>query len=173
MELSRAQAAADALVVLAEHYAGCQSLPTVGGECARVMVNIDYDVFCGKLGTATLLNTDTPITAQEARRLACDALLVPMVLDGSSEPLDVGREKRLFTLTLRQVLINRDRGCGFPGCDRGPAECEGHHILSWRAGGETSLRNGVLLCTYHHHLVEPDPNCSTGFAMAGPLGHRR
>jgi len=163
VELSRGQATADALVVLAEHFAGCQSLPTVGGECARVTVNIDYDVLCGKLGTATLINTetgntDTPITAQEARRIACDAMLLPIVLNGNSEPLDVGREKRLFSSTLRQVPINRDRGCAFPGCDRGPAECEGHHILSWRAGGETSLRNGVLLCTYHHHLVEPDPN---------------
>lgn len=157
-EISHAQAAADALVTLADHYSSCGKAPQHGADRPRILVNIDYDTLVGKLGTATLLNTGDRITAREARRLACDAEILPVVMGGDSVPLDVGRERRLFTSTLRQLVIRRDQGCAFPGCDRGPADCQVHHIVSWYLGGVTSLSNGVMLCTFHHHIVEPDPN---------------
>ncbi len=157
-EITHAQAAADALVTLADHYSSCGEAPQYGADRPRVLVNIDYDTLLGALGTATLLNTGDRIIAREARRLACDAEILPIVMGGDSVPLDVGREQRLFTSTLRQLVIKRDQGCAFPGCDRGPADCEVHHIVSWFLGGVTSLSNGVMLCTFHHHVVEPDPN---------------
>lgn len=105
-----------------------------------------------------LLNTGEKLSARQARLLACDAGILPVVMGGKGVPLDVGRERRLFGGTLRALLVARDQGCSFPGCDAGPAECEGHHIVPWHAGGRTSLANAVLLCGFHHHLVEPDPN---------------
>lgn len=137
-DIARTQAAADALVTLAEHYSSCRKSPRHGTD------------------------TGEAISAAEARRLACDADILPMVLNGDSVPLDVGRKRRLFDSTLRQVLIARDQGCAFPGCDRDPADCEAHHRRPWWAGGVTSLANGVLLCSFHHHLVEPDPNAPPG-----------
>lgn len=89
--------------------------------------------------------------------MACSAGILPLVLDGNSLPLDVGREQRLFTAAQRAALAVRDRGCAFPGCDRPPADCHTHHIAPWGAGGSTDLANGVLLCPHHHQLVEPDP----------------
>lgn len=156
--LSRGQAHADALFRLAEHYAGCRRPPRLGADRPRLVVTIDHRVLCGALGTATLLNTGERITARQARVLACDAGILPVVMGGRSVPLDVGRERRLFSGPLRALLIARDKGCAFPGCDRPPAECDAHHIRPWHAGGRTSLGNGVLLCGYHHHLCEPDPN---------------
>ena len=156
-EISHTQAAADALVMLADHYSSRKKPPRHGADRPRILVSIDYDTLVGRLGTATLLNTGDRITAREARRLACDADILPLIMGGTSVPLDVGRQRRLFTSTLRQLIIKRDQGCAFPGCDRGPADCEVHHILSWYLGGPTSLSNGVMLCTFHHHLVEPDP----------------
>ena len=70
--------------------------------------------------------------------------------------LELGRSQRLFTGSLRRALALRDRGCAFPGCDRPAAWCQAHHILSWADGGETSLRNGVLLCGHHHAVVHRD-----------------
>ena len=156
--IERTQAAADALTILTDHYLSCGQAPTFGADRPRVTVTIDYDVLIGKLGTATLLDADVQLTAQQARRLACDAEILPVVLAGKSVALDVGRSKRLFAGKLRQAIINRDRGCVFPGCDRPPAECEAHHRKPWWAGGKTRLKDGVLLCTYHHHQVEPDPS---------------
>ena len=92
-----------------------------------------------------------------ARRLSCDAHVTPVVLGGASEVLDVGRTHRFFTKPIRIALVLRDRGCVFPGCDAPPSACEGHHIRPWWVGGETSIANGVLVCSYHHRLVEPDP----------------
>nr|WP_300141286.1 HNH endonuclease signature motif containing protein [Propionicimonas sp.] len=156
-QLTRGKAHADALALLARHYTGCKKPPKLGADRPRLLVSIDYDTLCGKVGTATLLNTGEKMTAQQARVLACDAGILPVVMGGRSVPLDVGREKRLFTGHLRALLIARDQGCAFPGCDAGPEECDAHHRLPWWAGGETSVANGVLQCTWHHHKVEPVP----------------
>lgn len=161
-ELSRGQGHADALTQLADHYSGCGRPPRLGADRPRIVVRIDYDTLRGRLGTATLLNTGSAISAHQARVLACDAGILPAVMDGRSVPLDVGREKRLFGSHLRALLIARDQGCAFPGCDRQPAECDAHHRTPWHAGGVTSLDNGVLVCGFHHHLVEPDPSRPPG-----------
>jgi hypothetical protein len=87
------------------------------------------------------------------RRMACDAKVIPVVLGGEGQVLDVGRARRLFTGAIRKALIARDRGCAFPACDRPPRWCEGHHLQSWQAGGVTSVDNGVLLCRWHHRLI--------------------
>ncbi|MGI8691631.1 MAG: HNH endonuclease signature motif containing protein [Geodermatophilaceae bacterium] len=57
---------------------------------------------------------------------------------------------------MRRALNLRDRGCAFPGCQRPPAWCDGHHIVSWAVGGTTGLDNGVLLCGHHHSVVHGD-----------------
>jgi len=158
VELDKGQANADALVTLAEHYAGCRKARRNGAERSRLLITVSYDTLVGGVGTATLVDSDQKITAHQARVLACDAGLLPVVMGGGSVPLDVGRAKRLFTGPLREVIRARDQGCAFPGCDRQPAECDVHHITPWQLGGATSYANGVTVCTFHHHLVEPDPN---------------
>ncbi|MBA2416325.1 MAG: HNH endonuclease, partial [Geodermatophilaceae bacterium] len=77
-------------------------------------------------------------------------------LGTAGQVLDLGRTQRLFTASLRRALNLRDQGCAFPGCDRPPAWCDGHHIVSWADGGQTSLANGVLLCGHHHAVVHRD-----------------
>ena len=156
-EMTRLQANADALVLLATHFGSCAKLPKLGADRPKILVSVGLETLRTGLGTATLVNTGEQISAREARWLACQADILPAVMGGASVPLDVGRKKRLFTGTLRAVLIARDQGCAFPGCDRGPEECEAHHILPWYLGGRTSLSNGVMLCPFHHHLVEPNP----------------
>jgi hypothetical protein len=88
-----------------------------------------------------------------ARKAACDADLIPVVLSGPSQPLDVGRRERLVTKGLRAAVVIRDRGCTFPGCDRPPGFCEVHHVTPWWAGGTTSLTNSAMLCCRHHQIV--------------------
>lgn len=104
-------------------------------------------------GIGWLEGSTEPISAATARRILCDVGALPVVLGGRSEPLDVGRPRRLFTGPQRVALAIRDGGCRFPGCDRPPSWTEAHHITPYSRGGPTDLRNGVLLCRRHHLLV--------------------
>ncbi|RSD08378.1 HNH endonuclease signature motif containing protein [Amycolatopsis eburnea] len=127
-------------------------LPTQAGERAHVMVAVSLSDLQSGLGTATLGDTGL-ITAAEARLHACDCKLIPAVLGSASEPLDLGRARRLISPGLRRALFLRDRGCAFPGCHRPPRHCQGHHIRHWAEGGPTELANLVLLCGHHHRLL--------------------
>ncbi|MET8267752.1 DUF222 domain-containing protein [Micromonospora arida] len=131
-------------------------LPENGGDLAQVVVTTSYDGLARQLG-AGALDIGPHLTPEAVRRLACDASILPAVLGGSGQPLDVGRQRRLITGPLRRALVLRDRGCAFPGCDRPPRWCDGHHIRHWADGGDTSLDNAVLLCGHHHrHLHHGD-----------------
>ncbi|HSN42509.1 MAG TPA: DUF222 domain-containing protein [Propionibacteriaceae bacterium] len=121
----------------------------------RVIVTLDYDQLMNMASGAGLIGDGHELSAGELRRLCCEAELIPVVLGGGSQILDVGRTDRLVTPAIRTALIRRDRGCIFPGCDVPTQQCEAHHILPWWAGGTTALSNFVLLCHQHHALLEP------------------
>jgi hypothetical protein len=65
-----------------------------------------------------MLDTGGPISTGQARRLACNAAIVPMVLAGDSTILDLGTSRRLFDRHQRLALRARDKGCIWPSCDR-------------------------------------------------------
>ena len=125
-------------------------LPLHGGDATTLMVTIDHDRLRDGLGIALI--GDTPITAAQARRLACTAHLLPAVLGGASEILDLGRTRRLFTPAQRKAMAIRDRTCRAQGCEIPAAWCEAHHAAApWAAAGRTDLADVLLLCSWHHH----------------------
>ncbi|MGI5132230.1 DUF222 domain-containing protein [Pseudonocardia sp. CA-107938] len=124
----------------------------VGGERPRVTVTLRLDDLEDRARTA-MLDTGGQLTPGQLRRLLCDAHLVPVVLDGDSQPLDVGRTHRLVPPWLRRAVALRDHGCAHPGCDRPPSWCEVHHVIEWQHGGATALDNLVMLCCQHHDQV--------------------
>ncbi|WP_194839896.1 HNH endonuclease signature motif containing protein [Aeromicrobium yanjiei] len=131
-------------------------LPGRSGLGATLMVRLDLDTLVRGVKAATL-STGTRISASQARLMACHLGLVPQVFGGRSLPLDHGHEQRLFTRAQKQALAARDHGCVFPGCDRPPEDCEGHHWRQpWATGATTTLDDGVLLCAHHHRLVHQD-----------------
>lgn len=164
-------ACADALATILGHYTNCSAAPRHGGDRPRIILTLDLADLISGLGAATLLGSGERISAATARRLACDADIIPAILDSDSHPLDLGRKRRLITGALRHALILRDRGCAFPGCDRQPADCDGHHIIPWWAGGHTKLSNAILLCQRHHKLVEPNPSTPPGSQWEARLDH--
>ena len=151
----------DALVAVARHAVAIDLPPESHGAPARLMVTIAWDALRGRLaedgviGTAGvgLTGDGMELSASTVRRLACDAEVIPAVLDSHGEPLDVGRSRRLVTPAIWAALILRDRHCAFPGCDRPPLMCHAHHIRHWISGGQTKLDNLVLLCGHHHRVI--------------------
>ncbi|MDQ3592639.1 MAG: HNH endonuclease, partial [Actinomycetota bacterium] len=127
-------------------------LPQSGRSTPRMVIEIDYQRLISGLGAATL-SSGTRISAGEARRLACNSGLLPVVLGGDSVVIDLGREQRLFDHHQRIALGRTQHGCIADGCDRPPAWCEAHHCAPWSTGGRTDLDNAVLLCGWHHHLI--------------------
>jgi len=92
----------------------------------------------------------THLSAAHTRMLLCDADILPVVLGGHGEVLDVGRALRTATPAIRRAVTARDKGCAFPGCDRPPEWCDFHHLIWWCLGGPTSADQGCLLCPHHH-----------------------
>jgi hypothetical protein len=129
------------------------ALPHHGGDVTTVMVTMTLDQLRAELATAGVLDgeTETLLSAGEVRRLACTARILPAVLGGTSEVLDLGRIQRLFNAPQRKAMRLRDRVCRAEGCAVPAAWCEAHHLRPWVLGGRTDLAHGVLLCSHHHH----------------------
>ncbi len=104
-------------------------------------------------GAAAITENATALTAADLRRIACDARVIPIVMGGASEVLDVGRATRTVPAAIRRALIARDQGCVWPGCDRAAVHCDAHHIEHWVHNGPTSLDNLALLCHSHHQRL--------------------
>jgi len=144
--------------------------PIHGGDATTVMVTVSLDQLRSGLGGAEI-GVDERISIGQVRRLACTATIIPVVLGGKSEILDLGRSARLFSPAQRKAMAVRDKRCRAEGCTVPATWCEGHHFRSpWSRGGRTDLADGKLLCSHHHHrahddryLVEELPNGDVRF----------
>ena len=127
-------------------------VPEAGGRRPVLNVLVTLDDL-QRRARAAVLDFGGTVSPEALRMLACDAGVVPIVMNGAGQPLDVGRVKRTVPDGLRRAVAARDRGCAHPGCDRPPSWCEVHHIVAWESGGATSLDNCVMLCKVHHRLL--------------------
>jgi uncharacterized protein DUF222 len=93
-----------------------------------------------------------PTTPGTARRLSCDAILLPIFTRGG-QPLDVGGRTRIISAPLRAFVVARDRHCRWPGCNLDPRWCECHHLAHWKDGGPTDRDNLILFCDNHHRAA--------------------
>ncbi len=132
-----------------------QWLPKAGGTSATIVVTMTLEQLTTALDAAGVCTLDTggEISAAEARRLACSAGIIPAVLGGKSQVLDVGRKRRFHTEAQRVVMGIRDGGCSAQDCDRPPSMCHAHHDIPYSAGGPTDVEHGRLLCGHHHRRI--------------------
>ena len=124
-------------------------------ERYQVMLHVDPDTLRieGEPGRSEL-EDGTRVAAETSRRLTCDAALVAVHHSSDGSVMGTGRRTRTISPALRRALEARDRGCRFKGC--GLRFTDAHHVKHWADGGETSLGNLLLLCSYHHRLVHEE-----------------
>jgi len=156
---------ADALVRMAQAGGAAEGKPGSGGDRYLVHLHTDIKTLSEEgTGAEAELEQIGRVPAETSRRLACDAGVVHWLENTDGETLNVGRKTRTIPPALRRALNKRDGGCRFPGCT-----CrrfvDAHHIHHWADGGETSLRNLVLLCRRHHRLVH-----EAGFGIRKTVG---
>jgi hypothetical protein len=170
-DLSAEQRRADALGLVAESALAGGLDPGSRGDRYQVVVHVDGEVLAATAGNgeggSSCLADGSHVSAETARRLACDSALVVMRHAADGRVLDVGRRTRAISPGLRRALEHRDGGCRFPGCGR--TLCDAHHVEPWADGGATSLANTLLLCRRHHRAVHEE-----GFTMElAPSGEAR
>ena len=152
---SLGQQQADALGMIAEAALHHDLDPGAPGERYQVVLHVDAPVLADpERPGQSVLEHGANLSAESARRLACDASRVMMRHDPDGRITEVGARTRTIPPALRRALQHRDRGCRFPGC--GLRFTHGHHIRHWAAGGPTKLSNLVLLCRRHHRSVHED-----------------
>jgi hypothetical protein len=123
----------------------------------------------GRIEGGPALDVDT------VERLACDAAIVPVRVDGDGEVLNLGRRSRHPNAAQRRAMARRDGGrCQFPGCPV-TRYTHAHHVDWWeRDKGETNLDVLVTLCRFHHRLVHKRvvgvATGADGFAFVRPDG---
>ncbi|WP_214368699.1 HNH endonuclease signature motif containing protein [Pseudonocardia sp. H11422] len=144
----QAEALADVCTYVLDH----GDVPDCGGHRPHLNVLIRLEDLENRC-RAAVLDFGGTSSPESLRLLACDAAVVPIVLDGTGQPLDVGRLTRTIPDGLRRAVAARDRGCAHPGCNRPPSWCEVHHIREWHNGGETKVDNLVMLCRVHHRQI--------------------
>ena len=123
---------------------------------AELFVTVTLDDLVARSNAAAVVasgEAGTLVGPETARRIACDAGIVPVVLGKEGQVLDVGRRFRLFTSAQLRVLWLRDSRCTFPDCTVPASWCDGHHLRHWVDGGTTDLGNAALLCGRHYKVV--------------------
>jgi hypothetical protein len=152
VRLPRSELDADALVVLADALLAGGPRERTAGDRYQVVVHVDADALAAEDDEGHRCELgEAPIARETARRLCCDAGIVPIVERGGST-LSVGRKTRAIPPSIRRALQARDGGCQFPGCTC-KRWLDAHHIEHWARGGHTELGNLVQLCRRHHRLV--------------------
>jgi 5-methylcytosine-specific restriction endonuclease McrA len=142
-----AQQQADALALIAETALHHGIDPGAPSERYQVVVHVDAP-------GQSVLEDGAHVSAETARRLACDASRVVMRHGLDGRVVEVAARTRAIPPALRRALHHRDCGCRFPGC--GLRFGQGHHIRHWAQGGPTTLSNLALLCRGHHRAVHEE-----------------
>ena len=142
----QAEALADACGFVLDH----AELSACGGRRPQLNVLVRLEDLENR-ARAACLDFGGPLSPESLRMLCCDAAVVPIVLDGTGQPLDIGRATRVIPEGLRRAVAARDGGCA--RCGRPASWCEVHHVIPWERGGETSLTNCVMVCRACHRLI--------------------
>ncbi|MDR0366669.1 MAG: HNH endonuclease, partial [Bifidobacteriaceae bacterium] len=150
---------ADGLVAMVENLSSSGIAPNYGGDRPRLNITLSFDQLKAAVIDAQPVQLkefgDEVLSASQVRRLACDCEVLPAVLNGESQVLDIGRASRVTPRSARRAVELRDEGCCFPGCAEPAARTQMHHLVPWIKGGPTVVGGLAAFCSHHHGVVEP------------------
>jgi hypothetical protein len=154
-ERSPGQRRADGQDELARRALDSGELPVRGGQRPHLTITATLETLRADPGApAALLDWGYPLSGKALRRIASDAEITPILLNGRGDPLHVGRKYRTATPKMRKALAERDRHCVWPGCPDPPDWTQGHHEVPWGQGGGTDVDEMSLLCLDHHQKLD-------------------
>jgi Domain of unknown function (DUF222) len=105
---------AEALAEVCGYVLDHGDVPECGGHRPHLNVLVRLENLQNR-ARAACLDFGGVVSPEALRMLCCDAVAVPIVLNGKGQPLDVGRATRTIPDGLRRAVAARDRGCAHPG----------------------------------------------------------
>jgi len=148
---STEQLASDVFAELLRQGSAADSSQLLSTGAPSIRVLVTKNALDSGLGAGHIEGQTDPISLASVERLACCGAITEIDVH-NNQPLNLGREQRLYSRRQRIALAARDGGCRVGNCSRPPAWCEAHHILPWQNGGKTHIADGILLCRHHHLL---------------------
>ncbi|MFB4311778.1 DUF222 domain-containing protein [Actinomadura sp. GTD37] len=143
---------------LPERTAAALSSVLAGGHKAtKITLICDLDTLTG--GTAPARLTDgIPIPAAQARRIALNAGIAPLLLGHGNLPLYLGHKVRFATPAQRQVLETLYPTCAVHDCEVPGTLCEVDHVHGWALGhNPTDIDKLALTCGWHNRYKHTNP----------------
>lgn len=116
----------------------------------QVSIILDYEKMKRDAQQFAVSSSGIPLSPGEARAALCTAGIYPLVLNGKSLPLDLGRTQRLYSKAQGRAIRAAYRGCLYPGCSMPAERCELDHLDAWEKGGSTDIDSAGLGCPVHH-----------------------
>lgn len=120
-----------------------------GTRSPAVRVHVELRALEERQGVAWFEGQSAGVAVTTAEKHICTSGVLPILFHGA-RAIDVGAAERFHSVAQRAALAAEWAGCAWPGCDRPPAMTEAHHIDAWN-GTNTTLKNGIPLCRFHHH----------------------
>lgn len=129
-------------------------VPRVQGATATVTAVVALNDLMTGTGAGWLDDAEEPVSIPSLRRMICDGGMATLVIGEDGHPMHLGMTDRNFSTAQRRSMAARDGGCVWPGCTAPPSWCDAHHVLWWHRKGPTDIENGVLICPFHHRLLQ-------------------
>jgi hypothetical protein len=154
---SREQQRHDVLGAILDAASRVADAPHLAGSPPAVIVTVQRRVLDERRGAGFIDGLDTPVSIDTVEGTIDSAGLQTVTLSEEGSVLCLGSVQRCFTPSQRRAITARDGGCLIPGCPIPAGWYEVHHVIPYRLGGATHVDNGVLLCWWHHHIIDSAP----------------
>jgi hypothetical protein len=150
-ERTPVQLASDAMLQLLKLGADANPAFLLGSGAPIIRITVAEEALETGNGFGRIEGQDETVSIDTVQRLLCGGDSIRIGFDQKGNVLDLEAEQRLFSKRQREVLAVKFGKCMHPGCNRPPSWTEAHHIFQWvRDKGKTLIKNGILLCKWHH-----------------------
>lgn len=121
---------------------------------APVVIRVDADQLEKPGGTGSISGIEGRVPVSYLHQIACDGG-IQLLAHRAGKIVQLSSKGRFFTAGQRRAVAIRDGdSCAVPGCTVPFAALEAHHVKPHSHGGGTRVDNCVLLCWWHHHMID-------------------
>ena len=153
----------DALAEILMAAAVADGAPRLDGLPVTVLVTVTAADLANQNGLdsdpiGTMAGSPFPISRRTIERFIDAGGYRVITLDDNGAVTAISSPQRCFTTLNRLGMAGRDGfGCITPGCTSPHFMLQAHHVIPDRDDGPTAIDNGVLICYWHHLIVDTGP----------------